>query len=180
MRNIEKKYTVDVLLSAEDIQKRVSEVALQISKDFKDKEVLLISVLNGSFIFSADLIRKMKIKCKIDFISLSSYAGAHSQGKVKILSDFKENIVGKDVIIIEDILDTGVTLDFLKKEIALKKPKSVTTCVLLDKKCARKMEVDIEYSCFEIGNNFVVGYGIDYNGLFRGLSHIGILKESAK
>jgi hypoxanthine phosphoribosyltransferase len=178
--NTKDKYIVDILLSEGEIRRRVSEVALQISKDFKDKEVLLISVLNGSFIFSADLIRKMEIKCKIDFISLSSYIGTHSQGKVKILLDFKESIAGKDVIIIEDILDTGVTLDFLKKEIAFKKPKSITTCVLLDKKCMRKTEVDIEYSCFEIGNDFVVGYGIDYNGLFRGLSHIGILKESAQ
>ncbi|GHT52151.1 hypoxanthine phosphoribosyltransferase [Endomicrobiia bacterium] len=180
MMNIEGKYVVDVLLSEEEIQKRVSEVALQISKDFKDKEVLLVSVLNGSFVFSADLIRKMDMKCKIDFISLSSYLGTHSQGKVKILSEFKEDIIGKDIIIIEDILDTGTTLDFLKREIAFKKPKSITTCVLLDKKCARKTEVDVEYSCFEIGNDFVVGYGIDYNGFFRGLPYIGILKGSTQ
>jgi hypoxanthine phosphoribosyltransferase len=178
--NIEEKYVIDVLLSEEEIQKRVSEVALQISKDFKGKEVLLVSVLNGSFIFCADLIRKMDIKCKIDFISVSSYVGLQSQGKVKVLSGFKEDSIGKDVIIVEDILDTGTTLDFLKKEIALKKPKSITTCVLLDKKCMRKTEVDVEYSCFEIGNDFVVGYGIDYNGFFRSLPYIGILKEFAQ
>jgi hypoxanthine phosphoribosyltransferase len=176
--NIEEKYTVEVLLSEETIQKRVAEVADQISKDFKDKEVLLVSVLNGSFIFCADLVRKMSIKCKIDFISVSSYVSTQSQGKVKIVSGLKEDIIGKDVILIEDILDTGITLDFLKKEIAFKKPKSITTCAFLDKKCARKIEVDAEYRCFEVGNDFIVGYGLDCNGFFRGLPYIGRLKET--
>jgi hypoxanthine phosphoribosyltransferase len=98
---------------------------------------------------------------------------------VKILSRFKEDLIDKDVIIIEDILDTGTTLDFLKQEIAFKKPKSIATCVLLDKKCVRKTEMDVEYTCFEIGDDFIVGYGLDCNGFFRGLPYIGILKEPA-
>jgi hypoxanthine phosphoribosyltransferase len=175
--SIENKYDVDVFFSEEMIQARISEVALQISNDFKEKEILIVAVLKGSFIFCADLVRRLNIKCRIDFISVSSYLGARSQGKVEMISGFKDDIISKDVLILEDILDTGITLDFLKKEIALKKPKSVATCVLLTKKCVRQKEVFVEYSCFEIDDGCIVGYGLDYNGFFRGLPYIGKIKE---
>ncbi|MDR1942801.1 MAG: hypoxanthine phosphoribosyltransferase [Endomicrobium sp.] len=168
---------VDVLISAEDIRKKVLEVGAQISRDYEGKNVLIIAVLNGSFIFCADLVRSLDLECKVDFISVSSYIGTQTQGKVKVVSGIKEDIIGKDVVIIEDIVDRGFTLDFLIKEISLKKPKSIKTCVFLDKKCAREKEVAVDYSCFEIGNDFVVGYGLDYNGFFRQLPYVGKIKE---
>jgi hypoxanthine phosphoribosyltransferase len=169
---------MEVLFSKESIQKRVSEISAMITEDFKDKEVLIIAVLNGSFISCADLVRNLDLKLGVDFISVSSYAGTGSKGKVQMISGFKdENIKGKNVLIVEDIVDTGITLDFLLKEISSKAPQSIKTCVLLNKKCARKKEVPIEYSCFEMGNDFVVGYGLDHNGLFRGLPYIAKLKE---
>ncbi|MDR1103938.1 MAG: hypoxanthine phosphoribosyltransferase [Endomicrobium sp.] len=169
---------VDVLISAEDIRKKVLEVGAQISRDYEGKNVLIIAVLNGGFIFCADLVRSLDLECKVDFISVSSYIGTQTQGKVKVVSGIKEDIIGKDVVIIEDIVDRGFTLDFLIKEISLKKPKSIKTCVFLDKKCAREKEVAVDYSCFEIGNDFVVGYGLDYNGFFRQLPYVGKIKES--
>ncbi|MDR1122634.1 MAG: hypoxanthine phosphoribosyltransferase [Endomicrobium sp.] len=169
---------VDVLISTEDICKKVLEVGAQISTDYAGKNVLIIAVLNGSFIFCADLVRILNLKCKVDFISVSSYIDTQTQGRVKVVSGIKEDIIGKDVIIVEDIVDRGFTLDFLIKEISLKKPKSIKTCVFLDKKCAREMEVAVDYNCFKIGNDFVVGYGLDCSGFFRHLPYVGKIKES--
>jgi len=175
---------MDILFSEKLIQKRIVEIASQISFDYKDRETVLIGVLNGSFVFCADLVRNLNIKFKIDFVSLSSYLGMRSTGKIEIISKFKENIAGKDVLIVEDIIETGMTLDFLLKEITLRNPRSIRTCVLVDKRCARKKEVYIEYICLEMGanmgNDFVVGYGLDYNGFYRGLPYIGKLKEFIK
>lgn len=170
---------VDVLISAEDIRKKVLEVGAQISTDYAEKNVFIIAVLNGSFIFCADLVRSLDLKkCKVDFISVSSYIDTQTQGNVKVVSGVKEDVIGKDVVIIEDIVDRGFTLDFLIREISLKKPKSIKTCVFLDKKCAREMEVAVDYNCFEIGNDFVVGYGLDCSGFFRHLPYVGKIKES--
>ncbi|MDR3195250.1 MAG: hypoxanthine phosphoribosyltransferase [Endomicrobium sp.] len=171
-------YNVDVLIPAEDIRKKVSEVGAQISKDYAGKSILIIAVLNGSFIFCADLVRSLDLECKVDFISVGSYIGAQTQGKVKVVSGIKEDIIGRDVIIVEDVVDRGFTLDFLIKEMSLKKPKSIKTCVFLNKKRAREKEVAVDYSCFEVGNDFVVGYGLDYNGFFRQLPYVGKIKES--
>jgi hypoxanthine phosphoribosyltransferase len=170
-------YNIDILIPAKDIHNKVSQVGTQISKDYEGRDVLIIAVLNGSFVFCADLVRSLDIECKIDFISVSSYIGTQTQGKVKVISGIKEDVIGKDVIILEDIVDKGLTLDFLIREISLKNPKSIKTCVFLDKKCARKKEVAVDYSCFEIGNDFVVGYGLDYNGFFRQLPYVGKIKE---
>jgi hypoxanthine phosphoribosyltransferase len=178
MTDKQHNYSVDVLISEEDIHKRVAELGVHISKDYQGKEVLLVAVLNGSFIFCADLVRSMDLECKVDFISVSSYIGTETQGKVKVVSGLKEDIIGKDVIIIEDIVDKGFTLDFLIREISLKKPKSIKTCVFLDKKCARQKEVQVDYSCFEVGNDFIVGYGLDCGGFFRTLRYVGKVKES--
>jgi hypoxanthine phosphoribosyltransferase len=169
---------IDILISAEDIRKKVLEVGSQISEDYIEKNILIIAVLNGSFIFCADLVRSLDLECKVDFISVSSYTGMQAQGKVKVVSGIKEDVIGKDVVIIEDIVDSGFTLDFLIKEISLKKPKSIKTCVFLDKKCAREKEVTVDYNCFKIGNDFVAGYGLDYNGFFRQLPYVGKIKES--
>jgi len=175
---IYEKFNINVVFSEDLIQKRISEIALQISENFKNKEVLAIAVLNGSFIFCADLLRKINLKTTVDFVLLSSYCGMKSQYKVNVILGLKENIKDKNVLIIEDIVDTGVTLDFLIKELSFKKPKNIKTCVLLNKKTSRKKNVFIDYSCFEVGNSFVVGYGLDYNGLFRGLPYIGKIEGS--
>ncbi|MDR1784449.1 MAG: hypoxanthine phosphoribosyltransferase [Endomicrobium sp.] len=173
---------MDILFSEKLIRKRIVEIADQISSDYKDREVLIIGVLNGSFIFCADMVRNlMNVKFKMDFISLSSYLGTRSTGKVEVISKFKENVTGKDVLILDDVIETGMTLDFIIKEVTSKKPKSVKTCVLIDKRCMRKKDVPVEYICLEMaanmGHDFVVGYGLDYNGFFRGLPYISKLKE---
>ena len=168
---------MDILFSKEAIEKRVSEIAERICRDFKGKDVVIVAVLRGSFIFFADLIRKLNFDFTLDFISLSSYSGLVSDGKIKQISGLRESISGKDAIIVEDIVDTGATLEFLFKEFSLKNPKSLCACVLLDKKLARIKDVEVKYSCFEIGNDFVVGYGLDYNGLYRGLPYIAKLAE---
>jgi hypoxanthine phosphoribosyltransferase len=170
------KYSIEVLFTHDAIQKRVVEIASQIQKDYENKNTLIIAVLKGSFVFCADLVRNLNFLFAFDFISLSSYSGSVSGGAVKVISNLKENPEGRDVIIIEDIADTGITLDFLQKELAAKKPKSIRTCVLLDKKSARTKDITIDYTGFEIGDDFVIGYGLDYNGFFRGLPYIGILK----
>jgi hypoxanthine phosphoribosyltransferase len=176
---IDKKYSADILFSKKTIEKRVSEIARKISKDFEGKDAAVIAVLNGSFIFCADIIRKLNIKFTVDFISLSSYQGTKSQGKIKEVFGLKDNIEGKDVLIVEDIVDSGNTLDFLFEKIYKKNPKSVKTCVLLDKSGARQKNVKAEYSCFKIRNDFVVGYGLDCDGFFRGLPYIAVLRNTS-
>jgi hypoxanthine phosphoribosyltransferase len=163
---------MEILFSQKTIEKRISEIAELISRDFTGKNALLVAVLRGSFVFFADLIRKLNFSFSVDFVSLSSYSGMVSEGKVKKISGLREDIAGKDVIIVEDIVDTGFTLDFLFKEFSLKNPKSLSACVLLDKKCARIKDVPVKYCCFEVGGDFVVGYGLDCDGLYRGLPHI--------
>lgn len=169
-------HIIEPLFSRDLIEKRVSEVAKQIAADFKGKKVLIIAVLNGSFIFCADLIRKLGGSFEVDFISLSSYSNMTSDGKVKLLSNFNQDLKDKNILIVEDIADTGNTLKFLCNLIEESNVKSISRCVLLDKRAARKTEVKIEYSCFNIEDNFVVGYGLDFNGLYRGLPYIGVLK----
>jgi hypoxanthine phosphoribosyltransferase len=171
-------FNISTVFSESLIQKRISEVALQISENFKNKEILVVAVLNGSFIFCADLVRKINLKIVVDFVSLSSYCGMKSQCKVNVVSGLKESVEDKNVLIIEDIVDTGVTLDFLIREISFKNPKNIKTCVLLNKKVIRKKNVSVDYSCFEVDNSFVVGYGLDYDGLFRGLPYIGKIEGS--
>lgn len=172
----EEKHTIDVLFSADNIKEKVAAMALRISEDFKGKDPLIIAVLKGSFVFCADLIRNLGPSFAVDFITLSSYSGSVSEGKVRVISNLKENLEGRDIIIVEDIIDTGMTLDFLLNEFKLKNPKSIAICVLLDKKCARVKDIEVKYSCFEIGDDFIVGYGLDYNGFYRGLPYIGKLK----
>jgi len=173
---------VDILFSEKLIRKRTVEIAEQISFDYKDREVLLIGVLNGSFVFCADIVRSLvNVKFKIDFISISSYLDTRSTGKIEVFSRFKENVTGKDVLILDDIIETGRTLDFIINEVSSKNPKSLKTCVLVDKRCMREKYVPVDYICLEMaanmGDDFVVGYGLDYNGLFRGLPYICKLKE---
>jgi hypoxanthine phosphoribosyltransferase len=169
-----------MFISAEEIQRRIAEISLQIQIDYKDKNPLIAAVLKGSFIFCADLIRHLSPLYKVDFIAVSSYSGENSTGRVTVNQDLKTDIAGHDIIVVEDIVDTGITMDYLKKEFAKRNPKSISVCALLDKKSRRKIPIDVEYVCFEIPDRFVVGCGLDYNGLYRGLPYIGLVKDIAK
>ena len=165
-----------MLISEEDIRKRVIELADKISADYKDKKPILISVLKGSIVFLSDLIRRLKIKSCIDFVAISSYGGdTESSGVVRQLLDLRESPVGQDLLIIEDIVDTGMTLDYLRNNLLTRHPKSLKICVFLDKKESRKIKVPLDYIGFEIPNEFVVGYGLDHKEIYRDLPYIGVL-----
>ena len=167
----------NVLISEEELQAKIGEMAAQISKDFEGKDPIFVGVLKGCFIFMADLMRKVTINCCMDFMSVSSYSGTTSTGAVKINKDLNENIEGRHVIIVEDILDSGVTLNYLKNYLMSRKPASITIATLMDKPSRRKADIYADYSCFEVPDAFVVGYGLDYNEYYRNLPYIGVLKS---
>lgn len=167
----------EVLFSQEELDRRVGEIAEQINRDYADKEILLISVLRGSFIFMADLARKITRPCRVDFMSVSSYGkGTSSSGQVQITKDLSEDISGLHVIVVEDILDSGNTLSYLLRILEQRHPASIRLCTLLDKPDRRKVEVAVHYSGFTIPDAFVVGYGLDFAERYRNLPYIGILK----
>lgn len=165
-----------ILISEEEIQKKVSEMGKKISDDFREKDPLFVGVLKGCFIFMADLMRYVDIRCSMDFMAVSSYSGTSSTGAVKINKDLSEDIEGRHIIIVEDILDSGVTLSYLKQYLMVRKPASVSIATLMDKPARRKADIYADYSCFEIPDAFVVGYGLDYNERYRNLPYIGVLK----
>lgn len=165
-----------VLISEEEILAKVAEVGEQISRDFEGKNPVFVGVLKGCFIFMADLMRNVKVNCSVDFMAVSSYSGTSSTGAVKINKDLSENIEGRHVIIVEDILDSGITLSYLKQYLMVRKPASISIVTLMDKPARRKADVYANYSCFEIPDAFVVGYGLDYNEQYRNLPYIGVLK----
>ncbi|HJG87803.1 hypoxanthine phosphoribosyltransferase [Pseudoflavonifractor capillosus] len=166
-----------VLFSEEELDRRVSEIAAEINRDYAGKEPMLISVLRGSFVFMADLIRKIEVPCTVDFMSVSSYGrGTTSSGQVQITKDLSDDIEGKDIIVVEDILDSGNTLSYLLQLLQARKPASMKLCTLLDKPDRRVKEVHVDYTGFTIPDEFVVGYGLDYAEKYRNLPYIGILK----
>ncbi|HIW94431.1 MAG TPA: hypoxanthine phosphoribosyltransferase [Candidatus Flavonifractor merdipullorum] len=166
-----------VLFSEEQLAQRVAEIAAQIDKDYAGKEPLLVSVLRGSFVFMADLVRQITVPCTVDFMAVSSYgSGTTSSGQVKIVKDLSETIEGKDVIVVEDILDSGNTLSYLLKLLEARRPASIRLCTLLDKPERRTKPVEVQYSGFTIPDEFVVGYGLDYDERYRNLPYIGVLK----
>ena len=166
-----------VLFSEEQLAQRVAEIAAQIAKDYAGKEPLLVSVLRGSFVFMADLVRQITVPCTVDFMAVSSYgSGTTSSGQVKIVKDLSETIEGKDVIVVEDILDSGNTLSYLLKLLEARRPASIRLCTLLDKPERRTKPVEVQYSGFTIPDEFVVGYGLDYDERYRNLPYIGVLK----
>ena len=167
-----------VYLSQEQIAKKVKEMAQKINEDYVGKDILLVPTLKGSFMFASDLIRNIKLPCDIDFIALSSYGNAaETSGKVKITKDLTMDISNKHLIIIEDIIDSGVTMDFLINYLKLKNAASVEIATLLNKPARRKKEINIKYSGFEVEDQFLVGYGLDYAEKYRNLPYIGILKS---
>ena len=165
-----------VLISEEELHAKVQEMGKKISEDFRGKDPLFVGVLKGCFIFMSDLLRCVDIKCTMDFMAVSSYSGTSSTGAVKIAKDLSQDIEGRHIIIVEDILDSGVTLSYLKKYLEVRKPASISIATLLDKPARRKADVYADYSCFEVPDAFVVGYGLDYNELYRNLPYIGVLK----
>ena len=165
-----------VLISEAEIEAEVARVGRQISEDFRDKNPIFVGVLKGCFIFMADLMRHVDIKCTMDFMAVSSYSGTSSTGAVKINKDLGQDIEGRHVIIVEDILDSGVTLSYLKHYLLGRNPASITIATLLDKPARRKSDIVADYSCFEVPDAFVVGYGLDYNEHYRNLPYIGVLK----
>ncbi len=165
-----------ILLSEDEIREKVVQLGKKISRDYKGKKPVIVSVLKGSIIFLSDLIRQLEFPHIIDFISLSSYTSTKSSGVVRLIMDLRESIVGKDVLVVEDIVDTGLTLSYLKRNLLTRNPKSLKICVLLDKRECREKPIKTDYTGFVIPNKFCVGYGLDWNQLYRNLPYIGILK----
>lgn len=168
---------IEVLYSEEQISQRVSEIGAAISADFAGKEVMLVGILKGAVIFMADLARKISVPVVLDFMAVSSYGSAtKSSGAVQIIKDLDVSIAGKNIVVVEDIVDSGLTLKYLLENLWSREPASVKTCVLLDKPEARKVEVQIDYKGFDIPNEFAVGYGLDYDQKYRNLPYVGALK----
>ena len=168
-----------VLISREELNRRVCEMAKTLDEDYKGKRPLMVAILKGSVMFFTDLIREMKIDLEIDFMAISSYGnGVKSSGEVKMIKDLDGKIEGKDVIIVEDIVDSGYTMKYLKNLLEARKPSSIKIYALLDKPSRRETDVQVDYKGFEVGNEFVVGYGLDYASYYRNIPFIGILKRS--
>lgn len=162
-----------VLVTREEIEQKVKELGKKISDDYKGKELILVGVLKGGFIFLADLMREITIPVDMDFISVSSYgASTKSSGVVRIIKDIDINIGGKDVLIVEDLVDTGLTLKHLKELFNTRGPASVKVCTAFDKPSRRKVEIDIEYQGIIVPDEFIVGYGLDYSGKYRNLPDV--------
>ena len=169
----------EVLFSEQQLADKVAELGARISADYEDKNPLVVSVLKGSYVFMADLTRKITIPCNVDFMAVSRYgAGTKTTGEVQIIKDIGSKIDGRHLIIVEDILDSGVTLSFLMKILKARGAASIRLCTLLSKPERRKVDVPVDYLGFEIPDAFVVGYGLDYAEKYRNLPYIGILKPS--
>lgn len=170
------KHTVEVMISEQEIAKRIAELGQQITENYRDSgsEMVLVGLLRGSFMFMADLCRKIEVSHEVDFMTASSYgSGMSTTRDVKILKDLDEDIRGKDVLIVEDIIDSGNTLSKVREILRLREPKSLAICTLLDKPERREVEVPVEYVGFTIPDKFVVGYGIDYAQRYRHLPYVG-------
>lgn len=166
-----------VLLSEEQLAKRIAEIGAEITADYDGKEILMIGVLRGAVLFMADLARAIKVPVAIDFMAVSSYgAGTSSSGVVRILKDLDEDVEGKHVLVVEDIIDSGLTLNYLLDNLKSRKPASIKLCTLLNKPERRKVHVNIDYNGFDVPDYFVIGYGLDYAEKYRNLPFIGILK----
>lgn len=159
-------------ISAVDVQQKVTAMALQINEDYRDKTPLFLPILNGSFIFAADLIKQIELPCRVSFVKISSYAGTASTGQLKSLIGLEESLFNQDIIIVEDIVDTGLTLQKIVEELRALGTKSVEVVALLRKQPARDKGVYVKYTGFEIDHEFVLGYGLDYDGLGRNLREI--------
>ena len=171
------KDILKVLVTEEELKAKVAEMGKEITEKFKGKEPIVVGVLKGSFIFMADLVRNIDLNCTLDFMAVSSYGnGTSSTGAVNIVKDLSQDIEGRDVIIVEDILDSGATLNYLRSYLRNRNPESITIVTLLDKPARRKAPIKADYFGFDIPDEFVVGYGLDYAEEYRNLPYIGVLK----
>jgi hypoxanthine phosphoribosyltransferase len=169
----------EVLLTGAEVQARVAELGAQLAADYEGREPVLVSVLKGSIIFLADLVRAMPIPLSIDLMEVSSYGtSTESSGQVRILKDLSTSIEGREVIVVEDIIDTGLTLNYLLRYLHDKGPASIRICCLLDKPARRLAPIEIDYRGFTIADRFVIGYGLDYGERYRNLPYIGVLRPS--
>ncbi len=174
-----KKDFAKVLISESEIQAKIKEVAAQITADYNGESVLFVGILKGCIHFFSDLTREIDLPLSMDFMSISSYgAGTTSSGEVKMLKDLDKSICGKNVIIVEDIIDSGNTLSYLKRLLGSRQPKSIKICTLLDKPSRRKADITPDYTCFVIPDEFVVGYGLDYDEMYRNEKDVYILDPS--
>lgn len=167
-----------VLFSEDDIKAMVKKVADEINEDYAGKKPVLVVLLKGSVMFAADLMRSLIIDCEIDFMKVSSYSGTQSTGVINVVSDLNTDIAGRHVIIIEDIVDTGLTLSKLRAILANRNPASLKICTLLDKPSGRKADIYADYIGGEVGNEFIVGNGLDYDEKYRNLPYIGVMRNS--
>jgi len=169
----------EILISRAELDAGVKKLGERISADYAGRCVTLVGVLKGCVLFISDLAKSISLDTRLDFMMLSSYSGAHSTGVVRILLDLKESIEDCDVLIVEDIVDSGLTMEYMLQNLKTRRPRSLEICTLLDKPSRRRAQVPIKYSGFTIPDKFVVGYGLDYNGIYRNLPYIGVLKPEA-
>ncbi|HZA57757.1 MAG TPA: hypoxanthine phosphoribosyltransferase [Solirubrobacterales bacterium] len=168
----------EVLVTEEDLQRRVGELADEISRDYADRPPLLVAILKGAVPFLADLMRRLTVPCELDFMAVSSYGSeTDSSGVVRILKDLDIAIAGRDVLIVEDIIDSGLTLHYLLRNLQARDPESLEVCALLTKPERRRVDLPIRYVGFEIPNRFAIGYGLDHAERFRNLSYVAALKQ---
>lgn len=169
---------IEILITEEEIKNRVRELGQEITKAYAGKKPHLVCILRGAVIFLSDLIRHIELPITIDFMAVSSYdKGTRSSGIVKIIKDLDESIEDREVLIVEDIIDTGLTLDHLTKIFWARKPKDVKICVLLDKEVRRMININLDFVGFKVPDKFIIGYGLDFNGFYRNLPYLGILKS---
>jgi hypoxanthine phosphoribosyltransferase len=170
----------EVLIDKESLSARIAELGAEISTDYGGRDLLLIGVLKGAVFFMADLMRKLTIPCEVDFMAISSYgASTDSSGVVRILKDLDINIEGRDVLVVEDIIDSGLTLSYLMRNLESREPATLEVCALLTKPDRREMEVPVRYVGFEIPNRFVIGYGLDFGERYRNLPYVAVLSDDA-
>ncbi len=166
-----------VLIPQDRLQERISELGAEISKAYEAKDLAVVAILKGSFIFAADLLRAISINATIDFMSISTYAGQPQSGVVRITKDLEESITGRNVLLVEDIIDTGLTANYLLRVLRERNPASIDICALLDKSARRIIDLPIAYRGFEIPDVFIVGYGMDYQQRYRNLPYIAVLNH---
>jgi hypoxanthine phosphoribosyltransferase len=167
----------EVLITSDQIEAKVREIGARITEDYKGEKPLLVGVLRGAVVIMSDLMRNIDLQCELDFMDISSYgSGSSSSGVVRILKDLEEDITDRHVLIVEDIIDTGLTLSYLMRSLHARKPASLEVCALLSKPSRRRAELDVRYLGFEVPDEFVVGYGLDYAGAYRNLPDICVLK----
>ena len=166
----------EILIEEEPLQARIAELGAEVSREYEGRDLLLVGVLKGAVFFMADLMRELTIPCEIDFMAISSYGAAtDSSGVVRILKDLDANIAGRDVLVVEDIIDSGLTLSYLMRSLKARKPASLEICALLTKPERREIDVPVKFVGFEIPNKFVIGYGLDFAERYRNLPYVAVL-----